>query len=126
MPQTPVFVFRAPNGEIPLEKWLDGLERSEPRAYAKCLMLIQRLEAFGYELGEPLSKPLRNGINELRGQIGTVNYRILYFFHNRVAVLSHGFTKEGKVPDAEIDRAVGRMKLVKANTSLHTAEWEVT
>jgi len=28
-----------------------------------------------------------------------VNYRILYFFHDRTAtVLSHGLTKEGRVP----------------------------
>jgi phage-related protein len=61
----------------------------------------------------------------LRARSGNVNHRILYFFHGRnVAVLSHGFTKEAKVPDSQIDRAVSRMKLVKKDPEKHIAEWE--
>ena len=37
---------------------------------------------------------LRNGIYELRAKVGTVNYRVLYFFcGSNVACLSHGLTK---------------------------------
>jgi hypothetical protein len=48
-------------------------------------------------------------------------YRILYFFHGReVAVLSHLVTKEGKVPDSEIDRAILRKLKFEADPEKHT------
>ena len=34
---------------------------------------------------------------------------MLYFFDARVAVISHGITKEGRVPPREIDLAVERL-----------------
>lgn len=59
--------------------------------------------------------------------MGTVNYRILYFFNGRqVAVLSHGITKEDVVPPAEIERAIARMKRVQADATVHTAMLEIT
>lgn len=125
MPQTLVSVFRAANGEIPLKIWLDKLEVEEPRAYAKCLDRILRLEALGYEIREPHSKPLRDGIHELRARIGNVNYRILYSYSGTgIAILSHGITKEGKVPDDEIDTAVARKDLVKKNPDKYTADFD--
>lgn len=126
MPRTTVAVFRAANGEIPLQKWLDKLEEEEPRAYRKCLERILRLEAQGFEIKEPFSKPLRDGIHELRAKIGTVNYRILYFHGGtKVAVLSHGFTKEDKIPPEEINAAIERKKLVEKNPQRYTAEFEL-
>jgi hypothetical protein len=57
----------------------------------------------------------------LRAKHGRVNYRILYFFHGRnVAVLASGLTKEGKVPDAEISRAVRRKKEFEQDPVRHT------
>ncbi len=50
-----------------------------------------------------------------------VQYRILYFFHgNQAAVVSHGVIKESKVPAAEIERAIQRMKRFQSNPSRHT------
>lgn len=51
-----------------------------------------------------------------------MNYRILYFFHGRdLAVLAHAITKEGEVPDADIDRAVRRRKgFASSNPAVHT------
>ena len=58
-------------------------------------------------------------------RVGTVNYRILYFFSgSNVVCLSHGFTKESKVPDAEIDLALRRKRLVERDRDKYTAEWE--
>lgn len=48
---------------------------------------------------------------ELRGREGRINYGILYFFHGKdVAILAQGLTKQGKVPDADIKRAIDRRK----------------
>jgi phage-related protein len=64
---------------------------------------------------------LRDSIHELRVRKGRVNYRILYFFHGRgLAVLAHAITKEGEVPDADIDRAVRRRKAFASNAAVHT------
>lgn len=51
-----------------------------------------------------------------------VHYRILYFFYGQqVVVLSHLITKEGKVPDSEIDRALSHKMLFETDSETHTA-----
>lgn len=49
-----------------------------------------------------------------------VNYRVLYFFHDRIAVISHGIVKEGTVPPWEIDLAVKRKLRFAADPAKHT------
>jgi phage-related protein len=72
----------------------------------------------------PIADLLRDGIYELRVRAGRVNYRILYFFHGRnIAVVSHGITKEDRVPAKEIDLAIRRRALIQANSHVHVAEW---
>lgn len=127
MPQTQILVFRPEAGEPPLLEWLEELEIREPRAHAKCLQRILLLAERGFELRRPHADLLERGIYELRSRIGRVNYRVLYFFVEKtpnVAVVTHGFTKEGEVPQVEIDRAVAWRKLVIRNQEKHTAEFE--
>ncbi len=73
---------------------------------AKMVRTISLLEENGTELREPFSKPLGDGIFELRAKVGTDISRVLYFFViNRQAVLTHGFIKKTqKTPVAEIER----------------------
>lgn len=125
MPETDVRVFREADGGIPLMTWLDELEASEPLAYEKCLTRILELAKYGHELRRPQADALRDGVRELRVKVGRVNYRMLYFFRGKdAAVLSHGITKEGKVPPREIDKAVTRKKLVESNPEKFTAVFE--
>jgi phage-related protein len=125
MPQAEVQAFCDDKGVSPFVDWLAQLKRSEPRAWKKCLYLISALESQGRKLSMPRSKPLRDGILELRARVGRVNYRILYgFIGLNVAVVSHGITKEDKVPDGEIDLAIERVRIVKNDTAKHTAEIE--
>jgi phage-related protein len=51
-----------------------------------------------------------------------VNYRILYFFHGKTAVvLTHGFSKQqAKVPPREIKTAVERKRLFQVSPRRHT------
>ena len=54
-------------------------------------------------------------------------YRILYFFHGvQLAVLGHTLTKEGAIPDAEIERAITRKNAFVRNCLRHTYEEEMT
>ena len=126
MPRTVVRTFRDGKGNVPIKDWLEHLEKAEPRAYKKCLQRILALAEFGFDLRRPIADLLRDGIYELRAKVGTVNYRLLYFFiAKNVACLSHGFTKEGEVPEAEIETAIQRKTLVERARNKFTAEWEI-
>jgi hypothetical protein len=127
MPQTSILVYRqGPGKQAPLIEWLEGLKKTERKAYTKCLAFIQHLEREGFQLQRPTAAPLGDDIYELRPTLGTINYRILYFFCGKnIACLSHGITKEDKVPDVEISRAIRRMNLVKSDIEKYTQEWRV-
>jgi phage-related protein len=92
MPSTEVVFFQEDDRSVPLLDWLDGLPQ---RAQLKCLVKLQRLEELGHELRRPEADFLRDGIYEIRIRLGSVNFRLLYFFHGRqAAVISHGTAKE--------------------------------
>jgi phage-related protein len=82
----------------------------------KCRVKLERLRDLGHELRRPEADYLRDGIYELRVRVGSANYRMLYFFHENIAaVVSHGLTKEKRVPPKDIDRAVAaKQRFVQA------------
>lgn len=77
----------------------------------------------GHELRRPEADYLEEGIYELRIGRGHVNYRILYFFHGQnVTLLAHALSKEGKVPAADVERALKRRAAFIRNPQAHTYE----
>ena len=95
------------------------------KAWAHCRARIELLAQFGHELRRPAADYLRDGIYELRAKQGHVQYRILYFFHERkVAILAHSLTKEAAIPPVEIERAIKRKKLFESNPRKYTYEAE--
>lgn len=113
-----IFFQEAASKAPPLIEWLDELP---PKAQLKCLARLKRLEDSGHELRRPEADYLRDGIYELRASYQGSNYRMLYFFHGRAAVvLSHGLVKEREVPAREIDRAIRAKAAFDANPSAHT------
>jgi phage-related protein len=117
MPETETVFFADDDGAAPLLEWLDKLDR---KVQDKCLVKIERLQELGYELRRPEADFLRDGIYELRVRHRSVNYRMLYFFHDQTAVISHGLTKEDMVPNREIDLAVLRSRQFGHNPEKHT------
>ena len=106
--------------------WLAGLEVRNRKAFAKCVYLLDLLRQFGRELRRPALTLLRDGVYELRTEVGGVNYRILYGFVGKdIALVSHGITKDKKVPDAEIDRAIARLALYRQNPDRYSVEEEL-
>ena len=104
-------------------EWLADLKRENSKAFAKCLVRIERLRMLGHELRRPEADLLRDGIYELRIRLGAVNYRLLYFLHRRqIAVVAHGHTKEDAVPASDINRAVARMRLFEFDPGTHCLE----
>jgi putative component of toxin-antitoxin plasmid stabilization module len=130
MPKTRVVFYKDDDGSVPALAWLDGL--SNPRAAAKCLVKIGRLKELGHELRRPEADLLRDGIHELRIGLEGINYRLLYFFHKQksltgtvietIAVVSHGITKERRVPPGEIALAIKYMGKFKRNPGRHIHE----
>lgn len=120
MPKTHVVFYREADGAVPVLEWFDRLPT---KAQDKCRVRIQRLAELGHELRRPEADLLRDGIYELRVQLGHVNYRILYFFHGRIAaILGHGLTKEDRVPSANIEVALARKRRYEQTPKIHTFE----
>jgi len=119
MPTVEVIFFQEAAGTTPpLIQWLDGLPR---KARLKCLVRLKRLEDLGHELRRPEADYLRDGIHELRASYQGVHYRMLYFFHERSAVvLSNGVVKEREIPPKEIDKAIRAKEAFEVDPSTHT------
>jgi phage-related protein len=118
MPKTPVVFYQEDGQTVPVLDWLDSLPQ---KALDKCRVRIERLRDLGHELRRPESDFLRDGIYELRTKLGTVNDRILYFFHGRVAaVLAHGLVKESEVPKRDIELAIQRKRKFELDPERHT------
>jgi len=113
-----LYYVEGDGSEPPLVEWLDNLEEE---ARSRCLDRMLLLEELGNKLRQPHTEYLGDGIYELRIKYYRTNLRILYFFHGRqAAVVSHGLSKEKRVPPKEIELAIERMKKFKANAKRHT------
>jgi hypothetical protein len=126
MPPTEVRFFQDAPGRSIVAEWFRELHRKDEPAYARCVAAVRRLAAEGHALRRPTAAYLRDKIYELRARRGRVHYRVLYSLHGGgVAVLLHGLTKEGAIPDAEIERAVERRKRYEEDPKKHTYVTEV-
>ena len=74
---------------------------------AKVLRTVSLLGDSGPTLREPYSKPLDDGIFEIRTKFGSDITRVLYFFVvGKKVILTNGFIKKSqKTPLAEIELA---------------------
>jgi len=121
MPRTEVILFRSRDGGVPFLEWFRRLEK---KVRIKCFVAIEQLEESGHELRPPWTKYLERKIHELRVRHRHVNYRMLYFFHERTCVvISHGFTKERFVPPREIDAAVSRREQYERDPETHSGSF---
>ena len=74
---------------------------------SKLFLTLEFLEERGPALREPYSKPLGDGIFEIRAKQGSDISRVLYFFVvGRKIILTNGFVKKTqKTPTREIEKA---------------------
>ena len=121
MPNTEVRLFQDEDGTVPLLDWLDQVPE---KVCMKCTRAVARLSQLGFELHVGRRKEaayLGNGLYELRVRHGSVNYRMLYFFYGKEAiVVTHGLQKERKVPNREINLALRRKRAYEENPERHT------
>jgi len=120
MPRVTVLFYRESDGSVPVLEWMDA---QPSKAVDKCVVRIERLRQLGHELRRPEADYLRDGIYELRTRFQSVNYRVLYFLHERTyAVLLHALTKEQDIPDRDIAIAIERKRRFASEPGTHTAE----
>jgi hypothetical protein len=122
LPKTEVLLFDEGKGSSPFLQWLD---KQPQKAQDKCITFIERLAELGHEMRRPQADYLKDDIYELRVNRQGINYRILYFFCEDKAIISHGIIKQmSKVPDKEIDIAVKNNAKFLANPEKHTYKEE--
>ena len=102
-----VIFYENENGKCPVKEFIDTLT---PKMRSKMIGMLEILQDNGYELREPYSKSLNDGIFEIRCKVGTDITRVLYFFYcGGNIVLTNGFIKKTpKTPPQEIILAKNR------------------
>lgn len=93
--------YEKEDGTFPAEEFILSLDS---KMQAKMFRELDLLETFGNQLREPHSKPLGDGIYEIRAKVASNITRVLYFFVvNKKIILTNGFVKKTqKTPDNEI------------------------
>ena len=96
--------YETEDGTEPVKEFLKTLD---DKLMAKMVKTIELLAVNGTDLREPYSKPLRNGIFEVRAKEGTDAARVLYFFViGKKIILTNGFVKKTqKTPAKELETA---------------------
>ena len=96
--------YSLPNGRKPVEDFMDSLPE---KMRSKAIDSIKILRQYGNQLREPYSKPVGDGILELRIKFASDISRIFYFFFsgNKI-ILTNGYIKKTpKTPSGEIKLA---------------------
>lgn len=100
--------YRLPNGQSPIEEFLDSLTGKQAQKVLWVLQLIEELETVPRQYFKKLVNT--EDIWEVRIQFGNNIFRLLGFFENgKLLILTNGFAKKTqKTPAREIELAVRR------------------
>ena len=106
-PEVPVRFYRSETGKEPVREWLRGLDSEDRRAIGLDLMRVQ----FGWPIGMPLVRSLKDGLWEVRSSLPSQRIaRLVLCFHHNTLVVLHGFIKKTqKTPADDLTLARRRM-----------------
>jgi len=103
-----VLFYEREIGGCPTREFLSSLPL---KVRAKISKWIEKLEEYGPDLPRPYADIVRGKIRELRIVFSSTQYRLLYFFHGKYIIITHGFIKKtDKVPDIELEKAQNLMR----------------
>jgi len=81
--------YETSSGRCPVREFLNDLKESDPDDFAVVMAGLAKLRSRHYHK-QPLSKPIGDGLFELR-HVGKLNTRVLYFFvKGRRIIAVHG------------------------------------
>lgn len=109
-PEVPVRFYRSDSGREPVREWLRELEERDRRAIGLDLMRVQ----FGWPIGMPLVRSLKDGLWEVRSSLPSQRIaRLVLCFYEETLIVLHGFIKKTqKTPAADLAVAKRRMNEV--------------
>jgi phage-related protein len=107
-PEVLVRFYRSATGREPVLEWLRSLDREDRRSIGLDLMRVQ----FGWPIGMPLVRSLKDGLWEVRSNLPSQKIaRLILCFHQKTLVVLHGFIKKTqKTPAEELELAKRRLK----------------
>ena len=102
------FFFATESGQAPVREWLMALDREDRRELGRNLMTLE----FGWPVGMPLSRPLGQGLHELRVTIsGNRAARVLFYVDRKQRlILLHAMTKASRATPRK-DLALARRRM---------------
>ena len=110
-----VIFFRSPGGREPVRDWLMDLSVEDRKRVSVDIRTVQ----FGWPVGMPVCRPLKNGLWEVRTRIshGRIT-RVIFFIHADVVYLLHGFIKKTQAtPKSDLELASKRMNNIRKGLS---------
>ncbi len=106
-PELGVRFYRSDTGREPVREWLRGLDQADRRAIGLDLMRVQ----FGWPIGMPLVRSLKEGLWEVRSSLPSQRIaRVLLCFDEETLVVLHGFIKKSQKTPAD-DLALARRRM---------------
>jgi phage-related protein len=102
--KVPAIFYRTEAGGEPVREWLKDRTKQEKRVIGEDIKTVE----LGWPIGMPLSKPLGDGLHEVRTQLpdGGIARVIFYIDKRQRMVLLHGFIKKTrKTPPGDLDLA---------------------
>jgi phage-related protein len=108
--QIPVRFYRTAAGREPVLEWLRSLDKEDRRTVGLDLMRVQ----FGWPIGMPLVRSLKDGLWEVRSSLPSNRIaRLILCFHDSNLVVLHGFIKKTRrTPNEDLNLARMRMREV--------------
>jgi phage-related protein len=103
-----VLFYHHPNGQCPIELFLDSLTGKQAQKITWVLQLIEEMEIVPIQYFKKLVS--RDDLWEVRVQYGSNDFRLLGFFDiGNLIILTNGFAKKTqKTPTHEIELAIRR------------------
>jgi phage-related protein len=106
-PEVPVRFYSTGTGKEPVREWLRCLAEDDRHAVGLDLMRVQ----FGWPIGMPLVRSLKDGLWEVRSSLPSQRIaRLVLCFHDGMLIVLHGFIKKTqKTPPDDLALARRRM-----------------
>jgi phage-related protein len=108
----PLVFWKSAAGREPVRDWLNELPREDQRIIGRDIAKVQ----FGWPIGLPVCRPLRNGLWEVRSSLPSrVEARVLFGFHDGTLIALTAFFK--KTPATRASEITLAQKRLKAATT---------
>ena len=99
--------YRSGTGVEPVRNWLKGLDKEDRFRIGTDIKTVE----FGWPIGMPTCRPLKQGLFEVRTNLDKRIARVLFCVFDGRMVLLHGFIKKArKTPQADMDLALDRKR----------------